>query len=215
MGAKVAVEVSGRHYLERAGVKLLSDIDGSSHTILEARLKGYWEPNECRDKHERRHNRVILDVLHQMRRDNLEASPGWRFIDHLPGNQQIRPDRVTKLEIPDLTGGRPDKWAYEVELTAKNEGQVRERLRRRIEILGSVGPDRGSPGQGYQIPTAWILATRGAEAHFREIGRQAGLTMMITTTVEEAIRGPVAGRASVWRFDGDPVALVNRVPLVL
>ena len=213
VNAGVAFVVDGHHYLGRVGANLATNIDGCSPSLLTRRVRSYWAENQWKHKHEGKHNRAVLDLLHQAHRDRLEVSPGWRSIRHFPGNRQIRPDMVTKLDTPDLTlRGPAREWTWEVELTAQSESQVKARLERRGDLRWSLNPDGRSPGWGCQVPTAWLLQSREAEVLFQKHGQQLGLLMM-TTTLEEAKEGPLIGRDSIWRYEGDPVALVNRVSL--
>lgn len=138
----------------------------------------------------RRHTVAVNQVMIRLREAGITAYPGWRAVMDIPGATQLKPDLVMFAETP------LGMYLYyiEVERTAVHPDQVARKL----------FPYREAQRTGKFAPAIFITERPEAEDFFR---RQSRGLPVLTCTLADTKRGPLAGESTVWRHDGQPVPL--------
>ena len=192
--SNVIAHLDGGYYPGEAGILAASRLDRVSLKSVKAQLGGFLSPSANRRGRMRRHDRSVIDVALALEKPEdlgIEVFNGWRGVRDLDGKTQIAPDAVVTLKR-----FRTHQVLYlELELSATALSQARRK----------VGPYRLARQLGYgTFPLIMVCPNRTAEEHYWKEGR--GL-LIVTSTVEEMLRGPFTGPDSVLRLFGEPTSI--------
>ena len=112
-----------------------------------------------------------------------------------------------EINVPNLTQVRPDLLVLVSEGPYGEVSYCLEFERRAVQpwqVVDKLGPYRRMAATGRPLPLLMACETDRAEENFRTGG---GRLPMLTATQGPAFAGPLTGIATVWRMDGDQVAL--------
>ena len=183
-------ERGGMLYLGKGGIIFVSRRDGVSVNGVEARVGDAITQDHRQVGAHRIHTAAVNRLMVRLHEAGIRAFPGWRAVLDIPGVTQLKPDMVMFAETP---LGRGLHY-IEVERTAKSPEQVAKKF----------APYREAHRMGYSVPVIFITGTPEAEELFRRQGRNLPV---LTCTLADARRGPLAGNPSVFRRDGQAVPL--------
>ena len=184
-------EHGGMLYLGKRGMLFAARRDRVSPNGIQVRVRDAIKQDHKPVGSHRRHTVAVNELMIRLREAGITAFPGWRAILDIPGGTQLKPDLVMFAETP------LGRYLYyiEVERTAVHPGQVARKL----------APYREAQRMGKFAPAIFITERPEAEALFR---RQRRGLPVLTSTLANTKRGPLAGESTVWRHDGQTVPLL-------
>ena len=179
----------GRHYLSELGMRRAANMSRVLPTVIRSRHGAYLD--RWYREHEQRHNDGVNRLVVRFAREGVAAVAGWRGEVNVPGLTQVRPDLLVQVSQGTLGAGT---HSIEFERRAVQPFQVEHKL----------GPYRRMAAAGRPLPLLMVCETARGRQNFRAA---AGTLPMLTTTLEQALAGPVTGPVTVWSRDGVPAAL--------
>ena len=184
-------ERGGMLYLGKRGMLFAARRDRVSPNGIQVRVRDAIAQDHKPVGSHRRHTVAVNQVMIRLQEAGITAFPGWRAFLDIPGVTQLKPDLVAFAETP------LGRYLYyiEVERTAVHPGQVARKL----------APYREAQRMGKFAPAIFITERPEAEALFR---RQSRGLPVLTSTLADTKRGPLAGESAVWRHDGQTVPLL-------
>ena len=177
-------------YLGKRGMLYAARRDRVSPSRIQARVRDAIAQDHKPVGGHRRHTLAVNQVMIRLREAGIKVFPGWRSVVDIPGVTQLKPDLVMFAETP--LGAY--LYYIEVERTAVHPEQVANKL----------APYRGAREAAYFAPAVFLTERPDAEELFR---RQSRGLPVLTSTLADTRRGPLAGEISVWRLDGQSVPL--------
>ena len=183
-------ERGGMLYLGKRGVLFTARRDRVSPSGIQVRVRDAIKQDHKPVGSHRLHTMAVNQVMIRLREAGITAFPGWRAVLDIPGVTQLKPDLVAFAETP------LGEYLYyiEVERTAVHPEQVSKKLAPYREAYRIEHPAR----------VVFITERPEAEELFR---RQSRGLPVLTCTLADTRRGPLAGEYTVWRHDGQPVPL--------
>ena len=124
-------------------------------------------------------------------REGVAVVAGWRGEVNVPGLTQVRPDLLVQVSEGALGAGT---HYIEFERFAVLPRRVAEKL----------GPYRRMAATGRPLPLLVVCEMDRGEENFNVADRRLP---MLTTTLAQALAGPVTGAVTVWSRNGAPAAL--------
>ena len=179
----------GRHYLSELGMRRAANMSRILPAVIRSRHGAYLD--RWYREHEERHNDGVNRLVVRFAREGVETVAGWRGEINVPGLTQVRPDLLVQVGCGALGAGT---HYIEFERTAVRPQRVAEKL----------GPYRRMAAAGRALPLLMVCETALGRRNFRAA---AGTLLMLTTTLERALAGPMTGAVTVWSRDGVPAAL--------
>jgi len=179
----------GRHYLSDVGMRRAANMSRVLPAIIRRRHGAYL--GRWYREHEEHHNDGVNRLVVRFAREGVEAVAGWRGEINVPGLTQVRPDLLVRVSAGALGAGI---HGIEFERRAVVPHQVEHKL----------GPYRRMAAAGRPLPLLMVCETERGRSNFLA---SAGTLPMLTTTLEQALAGPVTGAVTVWSRDGIPAAL--------
>ena len=179
----------GRHYLSELGMRRAANMSRVLPSIIRSRHGAYLD--RWYREHEQHHNDGLNRLVVRFAREGVAAVAGWRGEINVPGLTQVRPDLLVQVSHGTLGAGI---HCIEFERRAVQPFQVEHKL----------GPYRRMAAAGRPLPLLMVCETARGRRNFRAA---AGTLPMLTTTLEQALAGPVTGPVTVWSRDGIPAAL--------
>ncbi len=179
----------GRHYLSELGMRRAANMSRLRPEVIRSRHRAYLD--RWYREHEQHHNDGVNRLVVRFAREGVDAVAGWRGEVNVPNLTQVRPDLLLQVNGGTLGAGT---HCIEFERAAVRPGRVAEKLE----------PYRRMAAAGRALPLLVVCETARGRNNFRAA---AGTLPMLTTTLEQALSGPVTGRVTVWSRDGIPAAL--------
>ena len=177
-------------YLGERGILYLSRRDRVSAESVRRRVKGAAAQDHRQVGSHRRHTIAVNQLMLRLYESGITPFAGWRAVLNIPNVTQPNPDLVIYADTPLGVG----LYYIEVERTAVHPMQVSRK----------IGPYREAHRMDRYAPVIFITEKPEAEELFR---RQSRGLPVLTCTLADTRRGPLAGESTVWRHDGKPVPL--------
>ena len=178
-----------RHYLSELGMRRAANMSRVLPAIIRSRHGAYLD--RWYREHEERHNDGVNRLVVRFAREGVEVVAGWRGEINVLNLTQVRPDLLVQVSAGALG---PGTHCIEFERRAVLPHLVEHKL----------GPYRRMAASGRPLPMLMVCETAQGRQNFRSA---AGTLPMLTTTLEQALAGPVTGSVTVWSRDGVPAAL--------
>ena len=179
----------GRHYLSELGMRRAANMSRVLPSVIRSRHGAYLD--RWYREHEQHHNDGVNRLVVRFAREGVAAVAGWRGEVNVPSLTQVRPDLLVLVRDGPFGEGA-HFIEYERHAVLPNQ------------VAHNLGPYRRIEALGRPLPLLMVSQTELAEANFRGA---AGDLPMLTATQGPAFAGPLTGIATVWRMDGDQVAL--------
>ena len=184
-------ERAGMLYLGERGILYVSRRDRVSANRVQARVKDAIAQDHRQVGSHRRHTIAVNQLMLRLYESGITPFAGWRAVLDIPGVTQLKPDLVMFAE----TALGRYLYYIEVERTAVHPQQVARK----------ITPYREAHRMGHFAPVIVITEKPEAEELFR---RQSRGLPVLTCTLADTRRGPLAGPDSVWRLDGQAIPLL-------
>ena len=179
----------GRHYLTELGMRRAANMSRVRASVIRSRHGAYLD--RWYREHELHHNDGVNRLVVRFAREGVEAVAGWRGEVNVPALTQVKPDLLLQVSRGSLGSG---VHFIEYERWSVNPWSVNRKL----------GPYRRMAAAGRPLPLLVVCDTARGRLNFRSEAR--GLPLL-TTTLEQALEGPLTGPVTVWSADGVPAAL--------
>ena len=138
-----------------------------------------------------RHEDLVSGFMARHMGVGIPAATGERHWEHL-GDGGIAPDAMVHLATP-----FGPVWCYvEVELSARGESRWRKKL-----------AGYGNPRRRDDFPVMAICRDDPSETNAQAVGRELGITRLITTTVDRLAKNGPLGNDATWSRYGQTVTL--------
>ena len=155
------------------------------------RSKNNGGPGRSRRSGRQRHEDLVSGFMARHMGVGIPAATGERHWEHL-GDGGIAPDVMVHLATP-----FGPVWCYvEVELSARGESRWRKKL-----------AGYGNPRRRDDFPVLAICRDDPSETNAQAVGRELGITRLITTTVDRLAKNGPLGNDATWSRYGQAVTL--------
>ena len=180
-------------YLGKVGILYVARRDRVSPDIVRTRVEGNIAMDHRPVGAHHRHTIAVNTTMIRAYEAGIPVFAGWRAVWNLE-DTQLAPDLLIVAATPLGVGVH----YIEVERTAELPEQVDDK----------INPWGIAHGMGVVARVIFISIKREVEELFRLRG--AGLPLL-TSTLRDVKKGPLKGNETVWRCDGNPIALVEHV----
>ena len=185
----LVAEFDGRYYLAGLGMRRAATLSRVSSAAIRRRHGAYLERGYR--EHELGHNDGLNRLVARFAQEGVAVAGGWRGDVNVPDVTQVRPD----LLVPVVAGPYGGGYHFLEYERAAQIGRSDAKL----------GPYRRMAHIGRALPMMVVCDAQATEENFLAL---AGELPLLTTTLEQALAGPLTGADTVWRGSSvGPVAL--------
>ena len=185
---QILQERRGMHYLGPEGMIYVARRDRTSLRELQARVDSEIHADHDRVGARWRHTDGVNDIVVALKAAGCIVHAGRLLVINIANAAQLAPDILMEVEID----GERFLVCIEFERSATGEGDIRRKLE-----PWSIAADHDLAHM-----VAFVCETTAAEDIF---SRLTGNLLLLTATLEEVKRGPVTGKVTIWRYEGQPI----------